>query len=353
MLTRPTLRARKLSAIVFATTCLVASPARADEAKTSSLAWVRMPGSESCVPSQDLARAVEARLGRDVFVPTSRADLSIEGRVEPLPGRKGHRAVILVRGGNGETLGERTIEDKDPTCARLTEPLSLVIALMIDPEAASRPRKEETLPPAPSPPPPPPSPPPPPPAPSPERRIEPARPHRDMLRFEGTVISTVVTGLTPGAAVGFGGAGLLQLPRIPVALRGAGSIYVPVTAERNGVSSAFDLGLLSGYVCPTTYLGERVRLLGCIGSMVGVARARAVAPSVSDDDYRPMWNIALEGRAAVQIVGPLVLAASAGAAVAVFRKDLRLERAPGDAVVVHSLAPVSFLAELGIGVVVP
>ncbi len=333
----------------------IASPfapaARADASstKTSSLAWLRLPGSEVCVAAQDLARAVETRLGREVFVPTSRADLSIEGRVEPIAsgeGKGGHRATILVRGASGETLGERTIDEKDPRCAALTEPLALVIALMIDPDAATRPAEPRTAAPTPPPPASASAPPPPPPpvvlAPKPEG-----------LRFEGTLVSTLVTGMTPGVALGFGGAALLQLPRVPISLRGSGAIHVPVEAERGGVSSAFDLGLLSGYVCPTAVLGERVRLLACLGSQVGVVRARALRPFVSDDDYRVLGNVAAEGRAAVQIVGPLVVTASAGAAVGIFRKDLRLDRAPGATVVVHEMAPVSFLGELGLGVIVP
>src|SRR5258708_255178 len=56
--------------------------ARASEEKgrTSSLSWLRMPGSDSCIATQALARSVEERLGRRVFVSAAEADVSVEGR---------------------------------------------------------------------------------------------------------------------------------------------------------------------------------------------------------------------------------------------------------------------------------
>src|SRR5262249_39169402 len=54
------------------------------ERATSSLNWVRLPGSEECITARALATAVEGRLGRAVFVSASQGDLSIEGRVEPV-----------------------------------------------------------------------------------------------------------------------------------------------------------------------------------------------------------------------------------------------------------------------------
>ena len=52
-------------------------------ARTSSLSWIRLPGAERCVSTQDLARDVEQRLGHPIFVSPSEADVSVEGHIEP------------------------------------------------------------------------------------------------------------------------------------------------------------------------------------------------------------------------------------------------------------------------------
>lgn len=90
-----------------------------------------------------MARAVEAILRREALVPASRADLLIEARVEKVPGRSRFRAVIEVASADGAVIGARTIESATADCHRLDEPVALAIALMIDPEAVTRPVARE------------------------------------------------------------------------------------------------------------------------------------------------------------------------------------------------------------------
>src|SRR5689334_13052526 len=69
----------------LAVTFVVETSASANEApapRTSALSWVRGPGAESCLGVRTLAQAVERILSRPVFVPASRADLSVEARVD-------------------------------------------------------------------------------------------------------------------------------------------------------------------------------------------------------------------------------------------------------------------------------
>ena len=98
----------------------------------SSLSWTRLPGAEQCIGAPDLARRVEARVGRDVLVAPSRADLSVEGRVGPRPGG-GWRAVIEVARPGGQILSQRTLETRERSCRELDPALALVVALAIDP----------------------------------------------------------------------------------------------------------------------------------------------------------------------------------------------------------------------------
>src|SRR5690606_16218881 len=94
-----------------------APEAPAHEASTSSLSWVRMPGAEGCASSAALARAVEERLARRVFVSAADADLAVEGRAERT--QAGWRAVLSVTQADGTVLGERTLESAEPECEAL------------------------------------------------------------------------------------------------------------------------------------------------------------------------------------------------------------------------------------------
>src|SRR5438067_9881368 len=86
--------------------------ASASEGRTSSLSWLRMPGTDSCIATQALARSVEERLGRHVFVSAAEADVSVEGRIEK---RAAHatsawHAVITIRDSKGALLGTRELD---------------------------------------------------------------------------------------------------------------------------------------------------------------------------------------------------------------------------------------------------
>jgi hypothetical protein len=102
--------------------------------RTSSLSWVRLPGAERCATAPELARAVESRLAREVFVAPRHADLSVEGRVTPRDGG-GYTATFAVATADGTVLGERTLDSADPDCHALTETVAFVVAVLIDPDA--------------------------------------------------------------------------------------------------------------------------------------------------------------------------------------------------------------------------
>ena len=193
--------------------------------RTSSLSWIRMPGAESCVPTQELARDVEVRLARTVFVSASQADVSIEGRID----RKGNathwHATIILRDSKGATIGTRELDRVDASCSGMNEQLALVIAVMIDPDAAlaHHPTPTPTADQNPTPPPPTTTstPPPPPiekqnPPPPPETKPTEARPQgtppsgkspskrAEPWFFEGSAAAFGEIGMTPNPGVGLG-----------------------------------------------------------------------------------------------------------------------------------------------------
>jgi hypothetical protein len=127
---------RRLMALVLAACCAWGrADALAQEpvaAETASLGWSRLPGAESCPTAIELGQAAERVLGRDVLVAAPDAALSIEGRIEPAEG--GFRAVLGVARRGGASEGERVYVHAG-ACAEALEPLALIVALMIDPEA--------------------------------------------------------------------------------------------------------------------------------------------------------------------------------------------------------------------------
>jgi hypothetical protein len=98
---------------------------------SAALHWVRAPGAERCVDGQTLARRVEDRAGRAVFTSASAADRTIEGLVAPA--RQGWSVTVRVYAG-GALLGGRVLTFDAPDCAALTDAVTLVVALAIDPE---------------------------------------------------------------------------------------------------------------------------------------------------------------------------------------------------------------------------
>jgi len=365
---------RFVAGLLFATIALftlgVALRAHATESKTSSLSWLRMPGADSCVATQPFARAVEERLGRSVFVSAAQADLSVEGRIEKRRGGPGWHAVITVRDAKGVTLGTRELERPDGSCEAMTEPLALIVAVMIDPDAAMRPKTSPTpsaeperdasppstdaAPPAPAttatasaapattsaavdaPPPPSPS------------------PSRDPWRFEGHGAITASNGLTPTLTGGAGVEAILYPPRIPIGFRGYTMLFLPTDKTADGARASFDMLYLGGGLCPTWR--TRVSVMGCLGGQLGVLRPRAETPNRGiSESLLPIWNAMAELRLHVPIVAPIGVAAGVGAGIPLLRPRLEYtSSAPArDTQTLHRADAFVLTADLGIGFFFP
>lgn len=100
-----------------------------------ALAWVRDEGAEACPNERELEGDVTRRLGRSPFDDT--AERSIEIRVERSATRFSSR--VLVRGKDGGVLGKRMLTSNEPTCDALFSATALAVALLIDPDATTRP----------------------------------------------------------------------------------------------------------------------------------------------------------------------------------------------------------------------
>lgn len=339
--------------------------AAASEGRTSSLSWLRMPGTDSCIATQALARSVEERLGRHVFVSAAEADVSVEGRIEKRPSGAGWHAVITIRDGKGALLGTRELDRPDASCASMNDPLALVIAVMIDPEA----KLSST--PAPLPAPAAPAPAPaapaapapqtPAPAPAPvlappvDPDTSPPPPKKDPWRFQGDAVATVSAGLAPAIDPGASVAGSLFIPRIPLGFRAYSVLYLPTTAEEDGARATFDLFYVGGSVCPTLRRPAVVAML-CFGGHLGVIRSHAETKDRGIQEKTDgIWNAVAEARVTIPIIAPVAVTGGVSGVLPILRPTFGYTHADAakTADTLHRVSAVGVAADLGLGFFFP
>lgn len=111
---------------------LVALPAEAAEPQPPGLNWVRLPGAESCISAAALARRVEARVGRLLFVAVGEAGLFIDGHVRPRA-EAGWEITLELSEPQGKVIGRRELRFESGDCSVIDEAVALVIAVTLYP----------------------------------------------------------------------------------------------------------------------------------------------------------------------------------------------------------------------------
>jgi hypothetical protein len=316
--------------VAGALTLVVATSVHA-QARTSSLSWVRLDGAETCLAGPDLARAVEARLGRDVFVATSSAEVAVEGRAERNANADAARwrAVLRMTDTGGELIGERVLESRAESCDELGRVAVIAIALMIDPVTpASPPRAPEPPPPAS-------------PVEAPRDRAPASRP----WRFEADAALFGALGLAPGLALGGLGALIVEPPGfVPLVVEGA---LVPLArVDAAGVRADFLRVVGGAQVCPLALRGSRLALHGCVGFDVG-----ALFVLDSSVPLREREKVLVQGHVALRghwrVAGPLVV--RLGLHLLVPFRAVSFARADGLDEQVYAPASVGGMLDLGAG----
>jgi hypothetical protein len=268
---------------------------------TYALSWVRAEGAEDCPTGRVVAAEVERRLGRAVF--DVNAERSFE--VEVTRFGKTYRSDVFVRDAAGKTVGHRMLESVEPGCSALVNATSLAIALVIDPDAATR----EPAPgssvaafeapppplPAPAPPPPPlPAPAPAPPAPQ-ELRLPAPLPPSRTVSLRAQLTAGLVADTSPGFELAVTGR-----PGVRWGYALAASYTLSQTASR-GIGS-LDLGLTRASVLLTfdAARSEKVRLVLAAGPSLGALHVavRRPAPVIEPGDF---WFAAAQLGAGLQI----------------------------------------------------
>ena len=323
-----------------------AQPAAAASApRTSSLGWSRLPGAEACIGAQELARAVEALLGRAVFVSASEAALAVEGRIAP-DASGGWRATLAISDDRGRRLGGRELPSPDASCRALDEPVARAFALISDPGAGGAPR---------------PPPPPPPPAPAPPEvivRDRPvyvpvAAPPADPWRLAGRGAAALGLGMLPSIGLGLTGAVTLQ-PPIPVAFEATGALYLPSLIERDGASGELQLGRVGLTVCPLLGGFGRVELSACVGPAVGMIWGEGQdGGGESWEQHELLVQAEARGRLTLRLLGPVTAGAGFALIVPFVRDPFTADGRGGAEVELFRAAPVAAETDFAVGLQFP
>ena len=272
--------------------------------------------------------------------------MAVEGLIERGP-TGAWRATISLAGEGGRLLGTRELVRDAVSCRELDEPLALVIAVMIDPDAALRP-------------PPPPAPVPPAPVVAPpvivQRELIPipyvAPPRLTPWRAGLDLGATFALGLLPNPGAGIALRGRITPPRWPTFELG-GAIWAANQAESGGIGAKFSLveGFLS--VCPLATSTLGFELGACLGARVGAIRAGGFGFDLTQEQERPTFAGSLEGRVRRRIVGPLVVSISPGLLVPFVRDRFFYSEASGQKLEVFRMSPVVGTLEATLGVEFP
>lgn len=290
---------------------VVATPAVA-RATPGAIAWVRAEGAERC-PDGDAVRArVAARLGRAPD-PSPHAIEVVAARI----GRS-WRASMFVRRPDGELVGERALHVEGDDCEPLVAAASLVIALAIDPEAATRPTPAPAI-----------DPPPAAPivAPAPPVARSPAP--RPRPRGEVSLGPYAALGVVPALALGVALDAL-----VPVSARwgfALGARWLPAVSSREGAVD-FGWAALRAGACWAPVVAPMGALRVCADVRAGVLRAGVLpgATLVPDAVGERAWvggALSLAGR--VRLVGPLFVRGEFELQAPITRDDFVITRQRG------------------------
>lgn len=319
----------------------------ADTPRVSALGWVRQAGAESCMGTRELAQAVEQRLGRPVFVSAAAAEVFIEGRIEPAASPPGFHAHLALASQGGDILGMRDLDTREASCRAFDEELALVVALLIDPNAAltapGAPRLVPT---------------PPPPQVIHERVLipvfveRPSPPPGEPWGESVGVGPVFAAGLLPGASAGVSLRGEITPPRLfPIDVGGAVWLDAATDVAGRGATLSLSYGFLS--LCPLTVGTGGTRLRACGGVQVGAIRASGHGFLVSGGQEHVVVQPALEGRLTRRLLGPLELGIGLGVAFPLVRTRLFYLDGSGAEQELYRTGAVAGILDASLGVALP
>ena len=296
--------------------------------RAAALHWVRLPGAEKCSGGDALSQAVEAKLRREVFPAPRNASVLIEGHVEPAA--PGYRAQLQMRSTNGVLLGSRELSSAASDCTELSETIAVVLAVMIDPEAATR--GAAFKPPA---------------EPTPEAPV----PKEDAKRDDGhaqRLLGFTRLGLNvlPATTIGFGFGYELALGGFGgLRVEGAGFKADKEVRSIRG-TMLFKLAYAGLSYCPLWFTTGRLRSAACAGGELGVIVTEGSGFPQNGPAASKAWmSGSLGARFALRLIGPFEVHLGAGAVFPITRYKYEPVSQPEQI----RTEPVAVALDLGLG----
>ena len=285
-----------------------------------ALRWTRGLGAEACIDAPALTAAVEARLRNRVFGETDAAVI-IEAHVQTMT--PGWHVAIAVRRDDGTLIGKRELDERSPNCRVLDEALVLMIALIVDPDAAMRTTASSAPPPIAAPP------------------I--AQPSRPWL-FEASAAIATAGFLLPGASVGAAARVTIDPPGLPaIEIRGTWWLEDELRDRNQGSS----LNLVTGGVA------VRVPVTGLVSVSGGIELGRMAGEGFgfdrSDHASAMVAYLKLEPTLSVKLNAWLAFSATLGAWVPLVRPRFVFDEA-GQTMLLYQPAPIAFVGQAGLAV---
>lgn len=277
--------------------------ARAEGPRTAALAWTRAQGAETCADVQAVARAVDARLGREVFVSPAHAELFVDGNISREQDRWHVR--VAMHDAQGNDLGTREFDEAvsaDAGCEQLSPSITLVLSLMIDPEAEARVAAREaagTPTPAPTP------------AAAPVAAPAPVSPpaprEEPSTQFSLGAGALLGAGFLPrasiGAALRFG----VNFPGISYFTLEARLVPAMTLNGDSGTSASVSRSTAFLAICPITLGPAAVRVRACAGVEAGLTNSVGVGFDTNTRKLNFASSALLRGTVAIRLYENLVL----------------------------------------------
>ena len=320
------------------------------DAPQAVLEWNRGALEAECERGAAVQAGVETYLGRSVF--SRDGEVVVQVRLSRVEEAGASRVVANVtqRDATGKVWGERTVAG-DASCASLDEPLTLVVALMVDgPAAPTEEPPAET-----APPPEPPSKAPAPPSQDGSDAIEtaPSLAQAESAPGHAAFMAFGVASMGALPATGAGGRALLSVkPRSFVGLGADVMLLAPQTKPLG--SGSLDVSLLTviGSICPLQGIDGRTWYSAC--ASLGAARLRVKSHDLLDSHRKTRWLAlpSLSARAAWIAAGAWLFGGGLDIAFPL-SADRYVYRDPqGMTLPAHELASLIVTASLGVGLLV-
>lgn len=300
----------------------VAAP-QTDGTRAVCLAWV--PGtSRACPPVEEIEAAVRAMLRHPVPSPGT-CPTRVTGSFHPDPGN-GWRVDLHFASETGESLGNRSLEIRDAACSALKEPLSLIIALMLEGNAADN---------------------------GPLRLPKPPSPARGDGVAGGGMVSmstgaAVSSGLLPdvgfGATLGVGSRAVAGLP-----FRLDATFWFPTVKTMAGHGGQFWAVVGGLGFCPSFFQSRYLRAAVCLRMAAGFIHGSGLGLTEVGDATRPVGEGEATVTVAMRLSRQAAVYVSGGVAAPWLRSRFVYLAPPNDTrVEVHAPDTLIPLAALGL-----